>query len=193
MKTQPTADDTTNGKGNFTLINPFFLIRRVADNSFLENRLFLNQKKDGMKTTLVSLLLACLITSCVHDEIIPVVNEAPPSTAVPSTNNMAGGTSIGTFVNGTHPTSGMVKVLVDSTDKTKQYLSFENLMSDAGPDLYIYVAENTQAKNFVSVGKLTQKGTFSVAVPSGTDLTQKPYVLIWCQQFSVLFGSAKLN
>lgn len=169
------------------------MIRRVADNSFLENRLFLNQKKDGMKTTLVSLLLACLITSCVHDEIIPVVNQAPPSTAIPSPTSMTSGLSVGMFMNGVHTTSGTVKVLVDSTDKTKQYLSFENLMSDAGPDLYIYVAENTQAKNFVSVGKLSQKGTFSVAVPSGTDLSQKSYVLIWCQQFSVLFGSAKLN
>lgn len=146
-----------------------------------------------MKAIVYALLLACVFVGCVKDEIIPVVNQAPPSTAVPNTNNTAGGTSIGMFMNGVHTTSGTVKVLVDSTDKTKKYLSFENLMSDAGPDLYIYVAENTQAKNFVSVGKLTQKGTFSVAVPSGTDLTQKPYVLIWCQQFSVLFGSAKLN
>lgn len=146
-----------------------------------------------MKAIVYALLLACVFVGCVKDEIIPVVNQAPPSTAIPSFTSMTSGLSVGMFMSGVHTTSGTVKVLVDSTDKSKQYLSFDNLMSDAGPDLYIYVAEDTQAKNFISVGKLTQKGTFSLAVPSGTDLSQKPYVLIWCQQFSVLFGSAKLN
>jgi hypothetical protein len=136
--------------------------------------------------------LLSLMFACVQNEIIPVVNQAPPTTVVlPSSDKNEA--IKGMFTNGVHTTSGTVKVLTDSLNTQKRYLSFENLMTDAGPDLYIYMAENTGAKNHVSITKLTQKGTFYVEIPAQVDLKTHPYVLIWCKQFSVLFGSARLN
>jgi hypothetical protein len=101
--------------------------------------------------------------------------------------------SIGMFANGVHPTSGTVKVVADKTDAKKKYLSFENFKTDAGPDLYVYLAEDKTAKGFISVMKLDKTGTFVLDVPANADLSKQKYVLIWCQQFTVLFGSAKLE
>ena len=59
------------------------------------------------------------------------------------------------FTAGTgHAASVTVKVVVDKTDDKKKHLSFENVKVDAGPDLYVYLAEDKASKGFVSVIKL---------------------------------------
>lgn len=101
--------------------------------------------------------------------------------------------STGVFSNGVHAVSGTVKVVIDKTDVTKKYLSFENFKTDAGPDLYIYLAEDKNATSSVTVTKLDKTGTFTLDIPSTANLTKQKYVLVWCKQFSVHFGSAKLE
>lgn len=141
-----------------------------------------------MKKILIAWSISLLSWSCVKNETLtPVVQTAPPA-VVSGTQE-----SLGTFINGVHPTSGTVKVVSDKTDTKKKYLSFENFKTDEGPDLYIYLAEDKTAKGFTSVVKLNKTGTFVVDIPTETDLTKQKYVLIWCKQFSVLFGSAKLE
>ena len=140
-----------------------------------------------MKKLLIA-YIALLSWSCVkNDELTPVTQTTPPA--------VVGGTqeSLGTFSNGVHPTSGTVRVVADKTDAKKKYLSFENFKTDAGPDLYVYLAEDKTAKGFISVMKLDKTGTFVLDVPTNADLTKQKYVLIWCKQFTVLFGSAKLE
>ena len=141
-----------------------------------------------MKKILVIFSMSLLSWSCVKNEgLTPVTQTIPPA--------VVGGTQelLGTFANGVHPTSGTVKVVADKTDAKKKYLSFENFKTDAGPDLYVYLAEDKAAKGFTSVMKLSKTGTFVLDVPASADLTKQKYVLIWCQQFTVLFGSAKLE
>jgi hypothetical protein len=96
-------------------------------------------------------------------------------------------------MNGVHPTSGTVKLVTDKNDATKKSLVFENFKTDAGPDLRIYLAEDTKATNYTEVIKLTNTGSFTVDIPASAKLDKQKYVLIWCQQFAVLFGSAKLE
>ena len=140
-----------------------------------------------MKKLLIA-YIALLSWSCVkNDELTPVTQTTPPA-VVSGTQE-----SLGTFSNGVHPTSGTVKVVADKTDAKKKYLSFENFKTDAGPDLYVYLAEDKTAKGFISVMKLDKTGTFVLDVPTNADLTKQKYVLIWCKQFTVLFGSAKLE
>ena len=95
------------------------------------------------------------------------------------------------FSNGVHVVSGTVKVVVDKTDATKKYLSFENFKTDAGPDLYVYLAEDKNATGALSVTKLDKTITFNLHIFSSANLTKQKYVLVWCKQFSVHFGSAK--
>lgn len=141
-----------------------------------------------MKKILVALSISLLAWSCVkNEELTPVAQVIPPA-VISGTQE-----SLGTFTSGAHPTSGTVKLVADKTDAKKKYLSFENFKTDAGPDLYVYLAEDKAAKGFTSVMKLSKTGTFVLDVPANVDLTKQKYVLIWCQQFTVLFGSAKLE
>ncbi len=140
-----------------------------------------------MKKILIA-YVALLSWSCVKNEELTPVTQTTPPAVVSGTQE-----SLGTFSNGVHPTSGTVKLVADKTDAKKKYLSFENFKTDSGPDLYVYLAEDKNAKGFTSVMKLDKTGTFVLDVPANADLSKQKYVLIWCQQFTVLFGSAKLE
>jgi len=102
--------------------------------------------------------------------------------------------SSGIFVgvgDGIHDATGDAMVL--SIDDT-QYLRFENFKSTNGPDLYVYLSTDEQASDYVSLGKLkANMGNQNYEIPSDVDLAKYSKVLIWCQAFSVLFGSAELS
>ena len=141
-----------------------------------------------MKKLLIIFSITLLSWSCAKNEELTPVTQTTPPAVVSGTQE-----SLGTFSNGVHPTSGTVKLVADKTDAKKKYLSFENFKTDAGPDLYVYLSEDKTAKSFTSVMKLDKTGTFVLDVPANADLAKQKYVLIWCKQFTVLFGSAKLE
>ena len=106
-------------------------------------------------------------------------------------NNMLTGNLIDAG-DGFHMASGQVKVL-EIPDGT-QIPRFENLDVTNGPDLYVYLATDITAKDFVSLGRL--KGNMenqNYLIPENTDFEKYNTVLIWCQAFSTLFGSSKLT
>ncbi|MEA5404712.1 DM13 domain-containing protein [Arcicella sp. DC2W] len=141
-----------------------------------------------MKQILISFLSVILLSSCVKDiELVPVNNT--PSPVIQEGKEEA----TGMFTNGVHAVSGTVKVISDSKMPDKKYLSFENFKTDEGPDLYIYLAEDTRSSNFTTVVKLDKTGTFVLEIPQEARLDKQQYVLVWCKRFSVLFGSAKLS
>ena len=107
------------------------------------------------------------------------------------TNNMLTGNLIDAG-DGFHMASGQVKVL-QIPDGT-QILRFENLDVTNGPDLYVYLATDTTAKDFVSLGRLKgNMGNQNYPIPENIDFEKYNTVLIWCQAFSTLFGSSKLS
>ena len=121
------------------------------------------------------------------------VNEELPS--VMENSNIQQMTLVsGTFVgvgDGIHDASGDAKIL--SSDGTK-FLRLENFQSTNGPDLYVYLATDTEASDFVNLGRLkANMGNQNYEVPSDVDLSKYNQVLIWCQAFSVLFGNAELS
>lgn len=97
----------------------------------------------------------------------------------------------GKFVNGSHPTSGDAKIY--EAKDGKRTLVFENLKSDAGPDLRIYIANDKAVTNFVELSNKVENGNKMYDIPAKVDLSKQKFVLIWCKQFSVLFGHAELK
>ena len=99
----------------------------------------------------------------------------------------------GSFIgvgDGIHYAQGSAKVIPVSEGSI---LRLEDFRSTNGPDLYVYLSSDKDAKDFVSLGKLKANiGNQNYEIPDGTDLSKYDTVLIWCQQFSVLFGSAEL-
>jgi Electron transfer DM13 len=135
---------------------------------------------------LLASMLAISFAACTKDKTPGTINEPNP---IPSGTKV----SMGAFTSGVHPTSGMVKYSTDITTG-KRYLVFENFKTDNGPDLRVWLATNTATAGYVEIGLLKAvSGNFFYELPATTDPAAKPYVLIWCKDFSVLFGHAVLN
>ncbi len=111
---------------------------------------------------------------------------------------LGGGVSslaIGRFIginDGIHNAEGLAKVI--RLDNVSTILRLENFKATNGPDLYVYLATENSASDFVNLGRLKGNiGNQNYDIPEGTDLSRYNTVLIWCKAFSVLFGSAKLE
>jgi hypothetical protein len=102
----------------------------------------------------------------------------------------------GSFVgvgDGIHNAEGEAKV-IPFQNENSNILRLENLRVTNGPDLYVYLATDKTASDFVNVGKLkANNGNQNYDIRAGTDLTNYDTVLIWYRPFSVLFGSAELS
>lgn len=90
-----------------------------------------------------------------------------------------------------HPASGTVRV-VEADGKT--YVRYEDFKTINGPDIYVYLAKDLGAKNFVDLGKVrATEGNINYEVPPGVEVSDYRYVLTWCKAFGVLFNYADLG
>ena len=113
------------------------------------------------------------------DEALPTASASLPS-----------GKFVGTG-DGIHEAEGDAKIL-EIEDGT-QFVRLENFKSTNGPDLYVYLATDDKASEFVSLGLLKGNiGNQNYEIPDDVDLSKYNKVLIWCKAFGVLFGSAEL-
>jgi hypothetical protein len=101
----------------------------------------------------------------------------------------------GTFIgvnDGIHNAEGQAKVIKLSDGSN--FVRLEDFRSTNGPDLYVYLSTDKSNFDFVNLGRLKGNvGNQNYEIPQGTDLSKYDTVLIWCQAFSVLFGSAELK
>ena len=90
-----------------------------------------------------------------------------------------------------HTVSGTVKVYDDAG---KKVVVLDPFSSQNGPDLKVYLSTDQNATLYINLGALkSTSGKQSYDVTGTPDLDQYKYVLIWCQDFSVLFGKAELQ
>lgn len=122
------------------------------------------------------------------------IDEAAPEPAERSSSvngaesSVALATVVGTIG---HPASGTARII--ETDDGS-YVRYENFETINGPDLYVYLAKDKDAREFVNLGliKATQ-GNINYAVPDGIEVHDYRYVLVWCKAFGVLFNHADLH
>ena len=119
--------------------------------------------------------------------VLLTVSIVVPSAAYAETNTS------GTFVDGDwlHKTQGTAKVI---TTDSGNVLRLQDFKTTNGPDLYVYLATDDKASEFVNLGKLkASSGNQNYEIPADVDLSKYNKVLIWCKAFSVLFGTAELS
>jgi len=93
---------------------------------------------------------------------------------------------------GIHDAQGIAKVL--PLEDGDRILRLEDFRSTNGPDLYVYLATDKGASDFVSLGNLkANQGNQNYEIPADVDLEEYSQVLIWCKPFHVLFGNAELT
>lgn len=97
---------------------------------------------------------------------------------------------------GIHNAEGMSKVLAVNDGKTEhRILRLENFKSTNGPDLYVYLSKDARSisDGYIELGRLKGNiGNQNYHIPDDVNLDEYSYALIWCKQFSVLFGYANL-
>lgn len=98
----------------------------------------------------------------------------------------------GSFSNGPYGSvSGNAKLY--AADGRYQ-LALENFTSSSGPDLKVYLSQELSPMNFINLGSLRSfTGNQVYSVPDGSNPETYKYVLIYCKQYSHLFGSAELK
>ena len=123
------------------------------------------------------------------DEPAPVAGEQMEDSMMDDKMSLSG-----SFVgvnDGIHNAKGAAKVV--ALEGGGNVLRLEDFQSTNGPDLHVYLSVDKGASDFVELGKLKANiGNQNYEIPEGTDLSKYDTVLIWCKQFSVLFGSAQL-
>lgn len=105
----------------------------------------------------------------------------------------------GNFVgagDGIHNAEGIAKVLAVNDGQTEhRILRLENFKSTNGPDLYVYLSKDSRgiSDGYIELGRLKGNiGNQNYRIPHDVNLDEYSHVLIWCKQFSVLFGYADL-
>lgn len=125
----------------------------------------------------------------------PSASSAPPQQQAPSQAVVLGQ---GDFRGLSHRSSGRA-LLVDLPGSVRT-LRFENLKTDNGPDLRVYLSrapaegpEQALDDDFVDLGALKGNvGSQNYALPATVDVTKYRSTVIWCRRFRAGFAVASL-
>ena len=130
--------------------------------------------------------IPALITACTKDSTSTLPLNDRVDTATSTSRFM------GSFVNGPYGNvSGMAGIYSGSNGLV---LSLENLSSSNGPDLHVYLSREILPATFIDLGKLQSiAGNQVYSIPGNPDFNVYRYVLIHCQRYNHLFGSAQIN
>lgn len=128
------------------------------------------------------------------DDDGPAPADEPATTVTPGPVEIAGGD----FVSLDHGTTGRLRVL--DLGNGSRVVRLEDLKTDNGPDLFLYVttnpvdgAEGAFDDEFVNLGRLKgNQGDQNYELPAGIDLARYASVVIWCDRFDSAFGAAPL-
>ena len=136
-----------------------------------------------MEKIILALVLLFLITSCeVQGELTKGKVDDPIE--IP----MTGLKYSGQFVSAPgESVSGFAKIFFENDYQ----LVLENLIA-SGPDLKVYLSKSDRPLEFVNLGSLVKSKT-RYEIPKGIDVSEYKYVIIYCQQYSVIFGVAQLT
>jgi hypothetical protein len=149
-----------------------------------------------------------LFTSSRVDEPVPVAASAgapssPSSSPSSSVATPAPGPEVlaeGTFVSQEHETSGTARIL--QLPDGKRILRLEGFSTSDGPDVHVWLSAAKAGGDWhtaddgrhVALGELkATDGNHNYAIPADAKLEGLRSAVIWCDRFSVAFGSAPLS
>ncbi|MDR6687189.1 hypothetical protein J2Y41_002752 [Arthrobacter sp. 1088] len=105
----------------------------------------------------------------------------------------------GNFQSQEHQTSGTAQLL--ELPDGSRVLRLENLASSDGPDVKVWLSSleaggdwyKYRSGRYVDLGPIkATHGNQNYVIPSGVDVSGLSSVVLWCDRFSVAFGSAQL-
>jgi len=155
----------------YYLISPAFIVVEV-DEPFPE---IVTDPEMTKEIVMDADKLRGLVPDVIMDEDMPDMEKIMSSLFMPSAHDVSG------------------KALVVGTDDHK-VLRFEDFDTINGPELHIYLATDSDATDFIDLGKIkATKGNVNYDIPPGVDLEKYDHVLVWCKPFGVLFSYAVIQ
>jgi hypothetical protein len=198
------------GAGAVYLVSPLFISTQVNEplpTSALQSepyQRFISMDEEKMQAAKqmssqernTIMAVSARVNNSIDDSMDQILlqQQRPQNTTSSVTNTTPNALRTGSFAgvgDGIHDAEGMAKVI--PLQDGSNILRLEDLRVTNGPDLYVYLATDKSASDFVSLGKLkANNGNQNYNISSEIDLTKYDTVIIWCRPFSVLFGSADL-
>ncbi len=137
---------------------------------------------------LTSIFLFSMMMACNPEDATPITPSNPPDIDFANSTALKEGMFTGI---GGHVASGTVKIYELSA---KKYIVFDPYSSQNGPDLKVYLSKDETASEYIRVGNLMAiSGKQVYEIPGNPDLSQYPFVHVWCEKFSVEFARAPLE
>lgn len=149
-----------------------------------------------MKFSIYILSLLILFNACATEEEPKPLEtgplQDPVETPAPPMNSQA--RAMGTFTSYAHGLSGKAVIYVD--DKNQRTLRLENFNMTPGPDVYVFLSKSNNYSAGGTVPITMLKGGYansdiSLTLNDDVNLTTHKFVLVYCVQFSSLFGFAE--
>lgn len=135
-------------------------------------------------------LISPLFINTKADEAVPVSGTQNSSVADPLLKQVEIKSAQIVGTSG-HEASGSVRIIADGSDT---YLRYENFKTINGPDIYVYLAKDLDAKEYISLGKVkATEGNVNYKIPTGVNVKDYKYVMVWCKAFRVLFNYADIS
>jgi len=144
-----------------------------------------------MRNFLLVLVFLASITACSKSGV-----QAPPMPSVPSVPSVFDSSKgviryTGSFKSGPYGTVTGKAEIFESNGTWQLRLS--NFSTSSGPDLKVYLSKEKQPLTFIKLGALKSRaGSQTYEITGMPDFTLYPFILIHCEQFNHLFGSAEL-
>ncbi len=138
-----------------------------------------------MKKILIIFIIA-LLSSCKEEDATPTapINDDFDTTTATVLKS-------GTLAGIGHTVSGTVTIYKSASSKT---VVLDPFSSQNGPDLKVYLSKDINASSYLSLGALkSTSGKQSYEIPGNPDVTDYNYVMVWCEQFTVVFGRAEIK
>ena len=140
--------------------------------------------KNWIKTGSVLMTVVIFLIACTKEETPLKADESftvrEADSLIYEANFMSSGKS----------TSGTVEVYENDGEHT---LAFSDFKTGNGPDIRVYLSVNQKGDEFINLGDLRAvEGSFTYEIPANVDLEKYDHVLIWCDDFSLLFGYADI-
>ena len=141
----------------------------------------------------VVMIGAAQINNTMNENVVKsqVIIDQPQSNTTANVSRITTNSFVGAG-DGFHNAQGLAKVIPLKNEQS--ILRLENFKSTNGPNVHLYLATDRTASDFIDLGRLkANNGNQNYNIPAGTDLAKYNMALIWCKDFSVLFGSAQLK
>ncbi len=167
-------------------ISPLFIMTEVnepipaevASHEFQKFMLMNEEEKEMV------MMGAAQVTSDVDENVAGMSDQEAGVAAI---NVLRSGSFVGV---GGHAADGLANIL---SVNGEEYLRFEQFMVTNGPDLHVYLTTSGDVQNGVDLGKLKGSKGDQNYILSNIESENYDTVVIYCQPFHVVFGTAGLS